>query len=213
MNSKMSMPIGYICYHEIQECRKCAIANLPINISHGKIPGSGGMHAKIVFVGQQPGGKLQSRGNVYSGAPFRVFFNELLNTDQLPIQWPLKKLIDMIELEKHYLYFTNVLKCSTENDRLPTEEEVLNCSCFLRKEIISIKPLLLIALGSFVAEILGFRSTHFEERKLEGFYFHVLHTYHPSYIMRGSGDIKIYEQLAKKVNEFLKDKKDQNCIS
>jgi len=56
------------------------------------------------------------------------------------------------ELEKNGLnrskfYIGNVVRCFTENNRIPTKEEIQNCSSYLRFELQILKPRLVVTLG------------------------------------------------------------------
>lgn len=88
-----------------------------------------------------------------------------------------------LEVRKKYeltnCYITNVVKCGVRNGNRHTEEEITNCSKFVKDEIQIIKPLIVVAVGEQAENILRkyylavlvaqgchlFRITHYSARR------------------------------------------------
>lgn len=93
--------------------------------------GNGSATTGIIFIGEAPGKKEDGQGIPFIGAAGK-FLNELLAS---------------IHLKREDIYITNVVKYRPPENRDPSPEEILACQEWLRGEIRTIHPKLIIPLG------------------------------------------------------------------
>src|SRR5205814_5254332 len=119
---------------EIGDCQRCKLAPKRTNI----VFGSGNPNAELVFVGEAPG-----YDEDVQGLPFVGRAGQLLT-----------KIIESIGLKREDVYICNVLKCRPPENRNPEPDEVETCEPFLFRQIDTIKPKVIVALGTFAARAL-----------------------------------------------------------
>src|SRR5690606_16690732 len=66
----------------------------------------------------------------------------------------LTKIIEAIDLKREDVYIANVIKCRPPGNRNPDPIEVETCSPFLLRQIQTVKPRVIVALGTFAAQTL-----------------------------------------------------------
>ena len=156
--------------HIILNCSKCDICNYEINVKYGKMLPHGNM-GKVMIVGQNPSYYRQASGTLvgYALGP---------STKQYSPDWFLWKVIEESNMPQNKLYFTNVLKCSTPENREPTKDEIDNClNTFLLQELAIIKPYIIIALGVNAFNYLSNSKEKFPR-------INIVQVFHHSYISR-----------------------------
>jgi len=152
---------------EMGECTRCRLHNG----RHHLVFGEGNPRALLVFVGEAPG-----RDEDLQGRPFVGKAGELLT-----------RIIEAISLTRKEVYITNILKCRPPNNRDPKLDEISTCFPFLIKQLETIKPKIICALGTFAAQTI--LRTENKISSLRGF-FHNYHdvmlmpTYHPAFLLR-----------------------------
>ena len=171
------------------------------NVRPGKkvVVGVGTLDARIMFVGEAPGGEEEIQGEPFVG----------------PAGQLLTKMIQAMGLARGDVYIGNIMNWRPQmptaggrdqvGNRPPTEDEMRYCLPFLRAQIEVVNPRLLVALGSTAAQgLLGFRS--FKALGDVRGRWHdfggkpLMVTYHPSYILREPTNRKkrlIWEDLLK----------------
>lgn len=112
---------------EIINCKKCALSSYRKN----PVPGEGRVDAIIMFVGEAPGAKEDEEGRPFVGSAGRL----------------LTALIESIGLSREEVYITNIVKCRPPENRDPRPNEIEACSPYLIKQILLIKPKIIVALG------------------------------------------------------------------
>jgi DNA polymerase len=150
------------------DCRLCPLGETRTNI----VFGSGNPHARVVFVGEAPGATEDERG-----LPFVGRAGELLD----------RMLAEQAGLKRDDVFIANVLKCRPPNNRDPKPEEVEVCSPYLREQIRSIWPDVIVTMGNpatrFIlrtdAGITGLRGKVYKTG-----HFSVLPTFHPAAVLR-----------------------------
>jgi uracil-DNA glycosylase len=153
---------------DVLDCNHCPLAASCTN----KVPGMGPIDAPIMFIGESPGETEDKQGMPFVGSS-----GELFNKAIAAIGW-----------KREDLYITNILKCHPEGNRNPTTEEIASCYRHLQKEIQTIKPKVIVAMGSIAASTLI--HPDFKITKENGHWFEVddntraIAVYHPSYILR-----------------------------
>jgi DNA polymerase len=100
--------------------------------------GVGNPKAEIMFVGEAPGADEDEQG-----VPFVGRAGQLLT-----------KMIEAMGLRRDDVYIANVLKCRPPGNRNPEPDEIQTCQPFLFRQVASIQPRVVIALGAFAARTL-----------------------------------------------------------
>ena len=110
------------------DCHLCQLYQSRHNI----VFGVGNPRARVMFIGEAPG-----RNEDLQGEPFVGAAGEDLNG-----------ILSLAGLKREDVYIANVLKCRPPGNRNPRPEEVLACSPFLREQIRSIWPDIIVTLGN-----------------------------------------------------------------
>lgn len=121
-----------------QVCKNCTICHLGRNdkIFKNTKVFSNMKPSKFVIVGQNPGRTEVEKDEPFVGDSGRIFNEELKKNNT----------------SRDDFYITNIVKCYTEDNRRPTNEEILYCNSFLRLELNIIRPMLVITLGAVAYE-------------------------------------------------------------
>ena len=116
-----------LLHQQVRACRLCALHRTRTNA----VPGAGDPNARIMIVGEGPGQNEDQQGLPFVGAAGKLL-NELLGG---------------IGLRREDAYITNIVKCRPPGNRDPLPEEVHACSDYLNRQIVMIKPELILILG------------------------------------------------------------------
>lgn len=153
------------------DCQRCKLGATRNKL----VFGAGNPNARLVFVGEGPGADEDQKGEPFVGDAGRM----------------LNRIITAMGLQREEVYICNVVKCRPPQNRNPEKDEIVTCSPFLLRQLHSIKPEAIVALGTFAAQtVLGSKEPI---SKLRG-KFHDFHgiplmpTYHPSYLLRSGGN-------------------------
>ncbi|MGE0406147.1 MAG: uracil-DNA glycosylase [Candidatus Korobacteraceae bacterium] len=153
---------------DIGDCTRCKLHGL------GRkqiVFGVGNPNAELMFVGEGPGADEDQQGEPFVGRA-----GQLLN-----------KMIAAMGLKREEVYIANVVKCRPPGNRTPERDEVETCSPFLMRQIDTIRPKAIVALGAVAAKcLLGISSTMSEMRG-QNYDFrgsNLFVTYHPAYLLR-----------------------------
>jgi uracil-DNA glycosylase family 4 len=109
-------------------------------------------------------------------------------------------------MRRDQVYIANVLKCRPPQNRNPEPDEVEQCEPFLLRQIDTVQPKVIVALGKFAAQCL--LKTNDPITRLRGREFTYRHailipTYHPAYLLRTpSAKREVWEDM-KKVKAIL----------
>ena len=103
--------------------------------------GSGFVGAKIVFVGEAPG-----QDEISEGKPIAGYKEKLLH-----------QLLKTAGIDKKKVYFTNVLKYYPSTLKVPTSKEIKSYVPFLKEELKTINPLVVVTLGNMALNGIGMR--------------------------------------------------------
>lgn len=162
---------------EVKPCAKCGLSRTRNNT----VFGVGSPTARIMFVGEAPG-----RDEDMSGIPFVGRAGELLT----------KMIENGMGLSRNDVYICNVLKCRPPDNRDPAPDETLACKDYLFRQIETIHPQIIVALGSPAAKLLLNRKEGITKLRgrLHDFYpsgsslvgdsIPLAPTYHPAYLLR-----------------------------
>lgn len=87
---------------------------------------------RIMAVGQNPGRDEVEQKEPFVGVSGKFFNNAVLR----------------VGLSRSDFYISNVVRCLTPSNRPPNQGELDNCRSFLDREVVLVKPKLIVALGS-----------------------------------------------------------------
>ena len=166
---------------DLGDCRRCRLSEKRKNI----VFGTGDPHARLMFVGEGPGYDEDQMGEPFVGAAGRL----------------LTKIIEAINHTRDQVYICNIIKCRPPGNRNPMADEIEACFPFLKRQIASVKPDIICALGTFAARTL--LETKSPISKLRGSFYDymgakVLPTYHPAYLLRNPNKKRdVWEDMKK----------------
>ena len=124
------------------------------------------------FVGEAPG-----RDEDREGIPFVGRAGQLLTN-----------IIEAIGEQRDNVYIANVIKCRPPKNRNPEPEEIETCEPFLFSQIDSVKPRIIVALGSFAFRtLLSDDKTPISRARGHVYDFRgakLIPTFHPAYLLR-----------------------------
>jgi len=158
---------------DVKSCCQCQLYQQRRNA----VPGEGSPHARIFFVGEAPGADEDAQGRPFVGRAGKL----------------LDKIIIAMGLRRSDVFIGNILKCRPPGNRDPRSEEIIRCLPFLQRQLQTMKPEIIIALGAHAARTL--LDTNKPIGQLRG-RFHdyylsedaepikLMPTYHPAYLLR-----------------------------
>jgi uracil-DNA glycosylase len=156
---------------ELGDCTRCKLHTL----GRSQIVfGVGNPNADLMFVGEAPGADEDAQG-----VPFVGRAGQLLT-----------KMIEAMGLRRDDVYIANVLKCRPPGNRNPEPDEIERCEPFLFRQLESVQPKVVIALGAFAARTL--LKTDAPISRLRGRVHDfrgakLIPTFHPSFLLRSPG--------------------------
>jgi uracil-DNA glycosylase family 4 len=165
---------------DIGDCTRCKLHTL------GRtqvVFGVGNPNADLMFVGEAPGGDEDIQGMPFVGRAGQL----------------LTKIIEAIGLTRDDVYIANVIKCRPPQNRNPEPDEVETCEPFLFRQIDTIQPKVIVALGKFAAQAL--LRTDAPISRLRGRVFDyrgakLIPTFHPAYLLRNpSSKREVWEDM------------------
>ncbi|MGH9310607.1 MAG: uracil-DNA glycosylase [Vicinamibacterales bacterium] len=156
---------------DLGECTRCklhAMGRTQI------VYGVGDESAELMFVGEAPGADEDVQGEPFVGRAGQL----------------LTKMIEAMGFKRSEVYIANVLKCRPPGNRNPEPDEIQQCQPFLFRQIASIRPKVIIALGAFAARTL--LETQDPISRLRGRLYDfrgakLIPTFHPSFLLRSPG--------------------------
>ena len=172
---------------DIGDCTRCKLCSL------GRkqiVFGVGNPDADLMFVGEAPG-----RDEDIQGVPFVGRAGQKLT-----------QIIEAIGLTRDDVYIANVIKCRPPENRNPEPDEVVSCEPFLFRQIDTIKPKVIVALGTFAAKSL-LKTTDSISRLRGRVYDYrgakLVPTFHPAFLLRNPSCRREVWDDMKKVRALL----------
>lgn len=167
-------------------CRLCPLCETRSTI----VFGVGNPRARVMFVGEAPG-----KNEDLQGEPFVGRAGENLN-----------RILSLAGLAREDIYIANVLKCRPPANRNPKADEVLVCSPFLREQIRSIWPDIIVTLGNPATHFV--LKTEIGITKLRGRFhqmghFLVMPTLHPAAALRNPAWQELLEADFRMLGAYL----------
>ena len=172
---------------DLGDCQRCKLAHARKNI----VFGSGNPRAGLMFVGEAPGADEDEQGLPFVGRAGQL----------------LTKIIEAIGMRREEVYICNILKCRPPENRNPEPDEIASCQPFLLRQIQSVKPKVVCALGTFGAQTL--LQTREPISRLRGQLIDfrgakLMATFHPAYLLRNPHEKrKVWEDM-QKIRDYLK---------
>jgi uracil-DNA glycosylase family 4 len=152
--------------------------------------GVGNPNADLMFVGEAPGADEDIQGEPFVGRAGQL----------------LTKIIEAIGLTREDVYIANVIKCRPPGNRNPEPDEVAQCQPFLFRQIDTVRPKVIVALGKFAAQCLLRTNDPITRIRGREFTYRdaiLIPTYHPAYLLRTpSAKREVWEDM-KRVRMIL----------
>jgi uracil-DNA glycosylase len=154
---------------DIGECTRC-----PLHAQGRRqiVFGVGNPTADLMFVGEAPGADEDIQGEPFVGRAGQL----------------LTKIIESIGLSRTDVYIANVIKCRPPGNRNPEPVEVATCKPFLFEQIDTIRPKVIVALGTFAAQALLETDTPISRLRGRVQPFRggikLVPTFHPAFLLR-----------------------------
>ena len=166
---------------DIGDCKRCRLCEA----RHSIVFGDGSEQAKLVFVGEGPGADEDEQGIPFVGRAGQLLTQMIENTAAK----------EGIPIKRADVYICNVVKCRPPENRTPQPDEMEICGQFLFRQLVSIQPKAICALGNTAMRAL--LNTKDGITKMRGQWHKwrdipLMITYHPSYLLRQ------YNQTAKR---------------
>lgn len=133
--------------------------------------GVGNPQADLMFIGEAPGADEDEQGEPFVGRA-----GQLLNN-----------MIKAMGLRREDVYIANIIKCRPPGNRTPERDECETCSPFLMRQIATIKPKVIVALGAVAAKTLLAINAPMAELRGHWYDFRATKlavTYHPAFLLR-----------------------------
>jgi uracil-DNA glycosylase len=153
---------------DIGDCTRCRLAK------QGRkqiVFGVGNPRAELMFIGEAPGADEDQQGEPFVGRA-----GQLLNN-----------MIKAMGLRREDIYIANIIKCRPPGNRTPERDECETCSPFLMRQIATIKPKAIVALGAVAAKTLLAINAPMSELRGKWYDFRgtkLAVTYHPAFLLR-----------------------------
>jgi DNA polymerase len=173
----------------IGDCTRCKLHKMG---RRQVVFGVGNPNADLMFVGEAPGADEDAQGEPFVGRAGQL----------------LTKIIEGgLQMKRSDVYIANVIKCRPPGNRNPEPDEVATCEPFLNEQIDTIKPRVIVALGTFAAHAL--LKTDAPISRLRGKVFdyrggsRLIPTFHPAFLLRSPERKRDVWEDIKKVRALL----------
>jgi uracil-DNA glycosylase len=166
---------------DIGDCKRCKLCEQRKTI----VFGSGNGQSPVVFVGEGPGADEDEQGVPFIGRAGQLLTQMIDNTAAK----------EGLSIRRADVYICNVVKCRPPENRTPLPEEMEICGQFLYRQLMTIKPKAICALGATAMKALLNTKEGITKSRGRWHAWHdipVMVTYHPSYLLRQ------YNQQAKR---------------
>lgn len=177
-------------YNECLSCSKCNLHKYKNNI----VFGGGNLKANIVFIGEAPGADEDRTGTPFVGRAGQLLTKAL-------------EALDIYRSRDYYI--CNVCKCRPTNNRVPYEEEAMECINYLRNQIALIKPKIIVCLGAtamkyvMVPSVGNMKITRDRGKWYNIGNFKMMATFHPSAVLRDESKKKYFWQDLKSIKKTI----------
>lgn len=172
---------------DLGDCHRCKLAPLRKTI----VFGSGSPNAALMFIGEAPGADEDEQGLPFVGRAGQL----------------LTKIIEAISLKREDVYICNVIKCRPPENRTPERDEIESCEPFLLRQIQSVKPKVIVCLGSPAMQTLLKIKTGITQIRGQWLDYNgikLMATFHPAYCLRWPEKKREVWEDMKKVRDYLR---------
>ena len=173
---------------DLGDCTRCKLHTLG---RRQIVFGVGNPDADLMFIGEAPG-----RDEDIQGIPFVGRAGQLLT-----------KMIEAIGLTRNDVYIANVIKCRPPENRNPEPDEVASCEPFLFRQIDSIAPKVVVALGAVAVKALlksDAPISRLRGRVIDYRGAKLVPTFHPAFLLRSPDKKREAWDDLKKVRALLR---------
>jgi DNA polymerase len=170
-------------------CDRCYL-----NIYRNKVVyGQGNPYSNLLIIGEAPGKDEDEKGLPFVGVSGKLLRDSYYKSTKTNI-------VDTA-------YVTNVVCCRPPNNRVPRLDEIISCRTRLFVLIKTMKPKIILLLGSTAAKNVGGVApiTNWRGKKAESVLisgekrrtinFNSVPTYHPSYLLRNSNNKVLFDNF------------------
>jgi uracil-DNA glycosylase len=172
-------------YRNVASCTDCGLCGTRTQA----VPGEGPTDAEVMFVGEGPGFHEDQQARPFVGPAGKL----------------LEELLASAGLRRSDVYITNVVKCRPPNNRDPLPAEIESCRKYLRLQIETIDPRLIVTLGRYSLAWFFPRDSiskvHGHLRRQNG--MHYLHMYHPAAALHAGNLRKTIEDDFRRIPQAL----------
>jgi uracil-DNA glycosylase len=153
---------------DIGDCTRCRLAK------QGRkqiVFGVGDPRADLMFIGEAPGADEDEKGEPFVGRAGQLLTN----------------MIKAMGLSREQVYIANIIKCRPPGNRTPERDECETCSPFLMRQIETVAPKAIVALGAVAAKTLLAINAPMSELRGRWYDFRgtkLAVTYHPAFLLR-----------------------------
>lgn len=168
-------------------CKRCKLCTTRQNI----VFGVGNENANVMFIGEGPGGDEDRQGEPFVGKA-----GQLMN-----------KAFDIVGIKRIDVYIANIVKCRPPHNRDPEDDEIMACMDYLRKQVMIIKPKIIVLLGRIALQnILGkeYKITAARGNWIEKKGIMYMPTWHPAALLRDETKKIEFLNDLKQVVEYIK---------
>lgn len=167
---------------QILDCTACDLCKSATR----KVIGRGSKDPTILFIGEAPGAKEDETGVPFVG----------------PSGKQLNKMVEYLSIIKEDYAIVNAVKCRPPNNRNPTTQEIYACKPFLKEQIKSLNPKIIILLGNISEKAISIMPL--ERGKIYTFSGRiVIKVYHPAALLYQRSRIKEQKEYLDKLKEWL----------
>ncbi len=177
---------------QVAACQACELCEG----RHNVVFGEGNPSAGIMLIGEGPGRYDDVQGRPFVG-PTGAMLDELLQTAQL---------------KREEVYVANVLKCRTPGNRNPTAAEIQACAPWLRTQVQTVNPWLLITMGNFATQFIlktDAGITHLRGVVRQTGRFLVVPVYHPAAALHNPQLKQTLVTDFERIGQFVRDRMTQ----
>ena len=183
---------------EVRACMGCSLGKTRKNA----VPGEGVSRPDVMVVGEGPGADEDSTGRPFVG-----------NAGKL-----LDKMLASIGLSRETnCFIANVIKCRPPNNRDPRPDETTACASFLERQMIVLRPKIILCAGRIAAQTLlktaestGKLRGRFHKMRVADSVIPLVVTYHPSALLRNDEYKRPAWEDLKMLKSWLDENSDAN---
>jgi DNA polymerase len=171
--------------NEIQGCTACPLCKTRTRA----VPGAGSPAPLVMIIGEGPGDEEDA-----SGRPFAGIAGERLD-----------KMLAPIGLSRDdNCFLTGVVKCHTPDTRDPLPDETIACAAFLQRQILLLKPRIILCTGQNAAHSLLRTSEEIDTLRMKASKLRIGDTVFPVTVTWHPNDLWKNEELKRPAWEDLK---------